>query len=434
VVSTTSIAGSNEITLFNGVSGYINPSEMCVILGTDRAGKTTLLDILAQRQRIGMKVTGKITYDGKDILKSSAYVKKEKVYVNELTVREHIYYSALLLLDENTSYDKIVKRVDKIMKMLGLMDIQNSPIGNITKRGISSGQLKRLTIAIEIVNLPDVMFLDEPTTGLDSTIALEVMSAIRNIANQNRTIICTITSPSEELYSLFDTALFLTHGKDIYFGPASEIVNYFTESPFRFKIDDNMNSTDFILSIANCYIRADNGQLISKEQLSKYYHSTMNYKAVKDTTDPPVLTQTTPNTKRRASMEVLMQKNEFLHSPATTNISYDDKETNNGNKSSKLVDEPNSLKHQMTVLLERRYVILKKDASNVIGPIARSSYVYSHSICILISLSSSLSSLLLLFLSLIIIIMIIMIIDQSSLDYCMVVYGGIYLQVTNLLQ
>ena len=384
--TTTTTKANDEITLLHGVSGYINPSEMCVILGADGAGKTTLLDILAQRQRIGVTVTaGKITYDGKDVLKSSAYVKKEMVYLDELTVKEHIYYSALLLLDEYTPLEKIEKRVDKIMKMLGLVDVQSSPIGNITKRGISSGQLKRLTIAIEIVNLPDVMFLDEPTTGLDSTMALEVMSAIRNIANQNRTIVCTVTSPSEELYGLFDTALFLTQGKDIYFGPASEIVRYFTVSPFQFKMDDSMNSTDFILSIANSYIRADNGQLISKDQLSRYYHSTMNYKAVKDTTDPPVLPQSTFHSKRRASMEVLMKKNEFLHSPEESKAAVaasgggggttttDTKDgANDGSKSSnRLVDEPNSLKHQIKVLLERRFVILKKDASNAIGPIAR---------------------------------------------------------------
>jgi len=385
-------ANNDEITLLHSVSGYINPSEMCVILGADGAGKTTLLDILAQRQRIGIKVKGKITYDGKDMLKSSAYVKKEMVYLDELTVREHIYYSALLLLDEHTPLEKIEKRVDKIMKMLGLVDVQKSPIGNITKRGISSGQLKRLTIAIEIVNLPDVMFLDEPTTGLDSTMALEVMSAIRNIANQNRTIVCTVTSPSEELYGLFDTALFLTQGKDIYFGPASEIVRFFTVSPFQFKMDDSMNSTDFILSIANCYIRADNGQLISNDQLSRYYYSTLNYKAVKDTTDPPVLVHTSIHEKRRASMEVLMKKNEFLHSPeesktaaaAVGGVGVGDSSVdgnwsstdanagiNNGDKSSRIADEPNSLKYQIKVLLERRFVILKKDASNAIGPIAR---------------------------------------------------------------
>jgi hypothetical protein len=155
-------------------------------------------------------------------------------------------------------------------------------------------------------------------------------------------------------------------------------------------MDDTMNSTDFILSIANCYIRADNVQLISNDQLSRYYYSTLNYKAVKDTTDPPVIVHTSIHEKRRASMEVLMKKNEFLHSPEESktaaagvggvgdssidgNWSSADANAgiNNGGKSSRLADEPNSLKHQIKVLLERRFVILKKDASNAIGPIAR---------------------------------------------------------------
>ena len=65
---------------------------------------------------------------------------------------------------------------------------------------LSGGQLKRVSIGVEIVNLPNLMFLDEPTTGLDSSTSLEVMSAIRIVANQNRTVICTIHQPSWDLW------------------------------------------------------------------------------------------------------------------------------------------------------------------------------------------------------------------------------------------
>ncbi|KAJ1403806.1 hypothetical protein B484DRAFT_309781, partial [Ochromonadaceae sp. CCMP2298] len=84
-------------------------------------------------------------------------------------------------------------------------------------------QLKRLSIAVEIVHLPDLMFLDEPTTGM----CVDVMSAVRNLANQNRTVVCTIHQPSEDTYALFDKLLLLAEGRVIFHGPAKHIVPYF---------------------------------------------------------------------------------------------------------------------------------------------------------------------------------------------------------------
>ena len=79
--------------------------------------------------------------------------------------------------------------------MLGLDGILGSRVGGQLIRGISGGQMKRLSIAVEIISLPELIFLDEPTTGLDSAIAHEVMSAVRNLANFNRTVIATIHQP-----------------------------------------------------------------------------------------------------------------------------------------------------------------------------------------------------------------------------------------------
>ena len=71
-------------------------------------------------------------------------------------------------------------------------------MGGEATRGISGGQYKRLSIAVEIIHEPDLIFLDEPTTGLDSAIALEVMTVVRCLANQKRT---------DENNSIFDFSL-----------------------------------------------------------------------------------------------------------------------------------------------------------------------------------------------------------------------------------
>lgn len=79
-----------------------------------------------------------------------------------------------------------------VAELLGLLGCLDSICGDASTRGISGGQLKRLSIGVEIVHMPSLIFLDEPTSGLDSVISQEVMSFVHKIASQNRTIIATI--------------------------------------------------------------------------------------------------------------------------------------------------------------------------------------------------------------------------------------------------
>ena len=132
---------------------------------------------------------------------------------------------------------------------------------------------------MEIVNLPNLMFLDEPTTGLDRSTSLEVMSAIRIVANQNRTVICTIHQPSAETFALFDTLLLLAAGKIIYFGPTLHMINhkYFTDSPFQFKYAEGSNPADFVVAVAGSFINACDGRKISGAELVNFFKTTEQY-------------------------------------------------------------------------------------------------------------------------------------------------------------
>lgn len=124
---------------------------------------------------------------------------QDNVHIGLLTVKETITYAAELRLDENMKSEDKANRVQTILNMLGLNEVGDTLIGNENIRGVSGGQLKRVSIGVEIINLPDLMFFDEPTTGLDSAISFEVMAAVRNLANQNRTVICTIHQVSDSL-------------------------------------------------------------------------------------------------------------------------------------------------------------------------------------------------------------------------------------------
>ena len=266
-----------KVQLLKGVSGRAHPGEMCALMGASGAGKSTLLDVLAMRKTTG-DIEGDILFNGREctasVLRSSAYVMQDNVHIGVLTVRQTLTYACRLRMDEKKFDDKKRNaRVNKIMDMLGLTEHAGTIVGNEYIRGISGGQTKRLSIGVEIVNLPDLIFLDEPTTGLDSSIAYEVMAAVRNLANQNRTVICTIHQPSPITYFLFDKLLLLAEGSVIYFGPARDVVNYFTSSPYQFPYVRGTNPADFVISVGGSFTPAGNGKFIPGSELASYYAS-----------------------------------------------------------------------------------------------------------------------------------------------------------------
>jgi ABC-type multidrug transport system ATPase subunit len=261
--------------LLKGVSGRAHPGEMCALMGASGAGKSTLLDVLAFRKTTG-EIGGDILFNGSvctpAVMRSSAYVMQDNVHIGVLTVRQTLTYAARLRMDSK-KFDVKQRnaRVNKVMDMLGLTEHAGTLVGNEYIRGISGGQLKRLSIGVEIINLPDLIFLDEPTTGLDSSISYEVMAAVRNLANQNRTVICTIHQPSPITYFLFDKLLLMAEGRVIYFGPARDVVNYFVTSPYQFHYVRGTNPADFVISVGGSFTPAGNGKHISGGDLANYY-------------------------------------------------------------------------------------------------------------------------------------------------------------------
>jgi len=142
-----------------------------------------------------------------------------------------------------------------VAKMLGIDKILDSRVGGTIIRGISGGQLKRLSIAVEIIHLPSLIFLDEPTTGLDSSIAHEVMSAVRNLANFNRTVICTIHQPPPATFALFDKLLLLAHGRTCYFGPVSTCTSYFEKFGYHYdSTATGANPAEFAVAVAGAFV------------------------------------------------------------------------------------------------------------------------------------------------------------------------------------
>lgn len=111
------------------------------------------------------------------------------------------------------------------------------------------------------------------------------MSAVRNLANQNRTVICTIHQPSPSVYFLFDKLLLLGDGKVTYFGPTKDVVKYFTTSPYEFKYIQGTNPADYVIAVAGAFIPASNGQKITSSDLATHFAKTEMNRVFMDSID-----------------------------------------------------------------------------------------------------------------------------------------------------
>ena len=165
-----------------------------------------------------------------------------------MTVRECLDFAAKLKF-KGTEQQKM-QRVDDIVKELRLNKCQNTKIGGPLIKGVSGGERKRTSIGVELITDPNLIFLDEPTTGLDSFTATSVIETLRALAESGRTVVSTIHQPNSDIFEIFDRLMLLARGKIIYFNKASLSVDYFGSiAGGKFKCPELSNPADHFMSI-----------------------------------------------------------------------------------------------------------------------------------------------------------------------------------------
>ena len=126
---------------------------------------------------------------------------------------------------------------------MGLQKCAKTVIGTPgLSKTISGGEMKRLSIASEILVDPPIIFADEPTSGLDSYLASAVCQTLKDLARNGTTVLCTIHQPSSEIFDIFDSLLLLSMGRCVYLGPKNEAKTFFQSigNPCR----ENYNPAD----------------------------------------------------------------------------------------------------------------------------------------------------------------------------------------------
>ncbi|XVF72814.1 hypothetical protein PTKIN_Ptkin12aG0150700 [Pterospermum kingtungense] len=260
----------NKIKILNNVSGIIKPFRMTLLLGLPGCGKTTLLQTLAGKHESSLKVSGEISYNGYKLnefvpQKTSAYISQYDLHIAEMTVRETLDFSARCqgignradILKELSRREKLhgiipepdidtfmkaisveglnsTLQTDYILKILGLDICADTIVGDAIKQGISGGEKKRLTTGEMIVGPIKALFMDEISTGLDSSTTFQVVTCLQQLAHiLGATILISLLQPTPETFDLFDDIILMAEGKIVYHGPRSDVQKFFEHCGFR---------------------------------------------------------------------------------------------------------------------------------------------------------------------------------------------------------
>ncbi|KAH8100236.1 ABC transporter [Cristinia sonorae] len=243
---------SDHKVVLDNVTGRVLPGQMMAILGPSGAGKTTLIEILAGKSKTG-HTTGKITFPSSGAAPRVGFVPQQDILPPMLTVHEALLFSARLRLPENVPDSEKLARVDDVIDKLGLNAVRDVRIGDGEKRGISGGEMRRVSIGLELVARPDVLLLDEPTSGLDSVSARKVANVLRALAHDQdnpTAVVASIHQPSSHLYHTFDQILLLSHGRALYSGPGgSAPAQHFSSQGIAYH--EGYNVADYLLDVAS---------------------------------------------------------------------------------------------------------------------------------------------------------------------------------------
>ncbi|XP_065869416.1 pleiotropic drug resistance protein 1-like [Euphorbia lathyris] len=258
------------VTILKDVSGVLKPSRMTLLLGPPSSGKTTLLLALAGKLDPTLKFSGNVTYNGHGMnefipQRTAAYISQNDIHLGEMTVRETLAFSARCqgvgtqhdLLAEVSRREKAANIkpdpdldvfmkaaategqetnviTDYILKILGLDVCADTLVGNQMIRGISGGQRKRVTTGEMLVGPARALFMDEISTGLDSSTTYQIVNSLRqSIHILNRTAIISLLQPAPETYDLFDDIILLSDGQIVYQGPREQVLGFFEYMGFR---------------------------------------------------------------------------------------------------------------------------------------------------------------------------------------------------------
>ncbi|XP_052860710.1 protein brown [Anopheles cruzii] len=234
-----------EIAILKNASGAVRSDNLVAIMGPSGAGKTTLLAAISMRIGGPTTVHGKVLINGLNVTRTqmkqlTGFVPQYDIALRSLTVGEHLSFVSKL---KNVGYAAVLRIVNE----LGVQGCWNTRI-----QCLSGGERKKVNLAGELLTEPDILFCDEPTTGLDSFSATAVIGTLHALCTGGgrRAVVCTIHDPQSQVFQYFsDVVLMEKTGTILYQGRTADMRTFFNS--IGQSIPDSGNPADLYFQLVS---------------------------------------------------------------------------------------------------------------------------------------------------------------------------------------
>jgi ABC transport system ATP-binding/permease protein len=237
---------TKTLNLLQDISISVGENEFVALVGMSGAGKSTMMDAI---NGFRPATHGNVLVNGLDMYQNYAMfrddvgnVPQKDIVHTELTAEQALDYAAQLRMPADTSKAERKAVVAETLEDLGMTFKKDVPISRL-----SGGQLKRVSIGVELLTKPRLFFLDEPTSGLDPGTEYEMMRLLRRLADQGRTIMIITHATKNVMFC--DKAIILAKGGNLaFYGPPENALEYFdTFRTNRERLEKDMEFDDIYL-------------------------------------------------------------------------------------------------------------------------------------------------------------------------------------------
>jgi ABC-type multidrug transport system ATPase subunit/ABC-type multidrug transport system permease subunit len=267
---------AQTLRILRPITTQFQPGQLNVIMGPSGSGKTSLLNSIARRLQGSMstqyRIHGNMLYNGavpsKSVIRSvtSFVTQDDDALMPSLTVRESLRFAAGLRLPIWMSREEKNRRAEEILYKMGLKECADNLIGSELIKGISGGEKRRVTIAIQILTDPKILLLDEPTSGLDAFTAMSIIELLNSLAAEGRTLILTLHQSRSDLFTHFSQVLLLARGGyPVYAGLGSTMLAHFAEQGYD--CPRTTNPADFVLDLITIDLQQEDREMITRERV-----------------------------------------------------------------------------------------------------------------------------------------------------------------------
>ncbi|KAE8324666.1 P-loop containing nucleoside triphosphate hydrolase protein [Aspergillus sergii] len=270
--------GSRTLSILKPITAEFRPGNLNVIMGPSGSGKTSLLNSVARRLHGSLstqyRVHGDMLYNGavpsESVIRSvtSFVTQDDDALMPSLTVRESLRFAAGLRLPLWMSREEKNRRAEEVLLKMGLKECADNLIGSELIKGISGGEKRRVTIAIQILTDPKVLLLDEPTSGLDAFTAMSIIEVLKGLAEEGRTLVMTIHQARSDLFQHFSSVLLLARGGyPVYAGDGAAMLSHF--GALGYHCPQTTNPADFVLDLITVDLQQVDREAVTRERVQK---------------------------------------------------------------------------------------------------------------------------------------------------------------------